>query len=743
MLDSSGIQKGLQQANGYLKTFSDSTATVQDKMTALGGAMSKAGGLLTTSLTLPILGLGTAAVNLGNEFEAQMSRVQGTLQATDEDMEKLNEQALQLGADTSFSASQAAEGMENLASAGFTTSEIMAAMPGLLDLAASSGAELGRASEIAASAIRGFGLDAADAGHVADVFAKAAAATNAQVEDMGEAMKYIAPVAKAMGQELEMVSAAIGIMSDAGIKGSQAGTSLRGALSRLARPTDAMIGTMKEFGLSFYDAGGNMLSLVDIVKQLENGLGDVTQEQRNNALVTLFGQESLSGLLALMERGSGELQNLTEEFKNADGAAKDMATTMLDNTAGGIEQMFGSLETLGIKIQQVLAPTIQSVTGWLTELINSISSMSDEALVVTVTIAGIVAALGPLLLIGGKIMSFMATVGPMLAATNTSLLAIVGPIGAVIAAVAALAAAWATNFGGIRDATQEVISEISEVISFGLELISEAWETDFAGIRTITTMAWEAIEDIFSKALDVIVNAVKAFSALLQGDWSGLWEAIKALAQSAWDLICSLIGNSLGLIISLIANAAVGLSDAAVRLFQGLYDAWINLWDNTLKPIIFGTPEELFNMLINGAHWLYDAGVNLFNSLWDGLKSVFEDIKNWVTDSLDWITGRSKEANDAADDLNRAARAGSDLGRVAGSYSSGLDYVPRDMTVRVHEGERILTREENKNRKTAPAVINLNVHFTQPIDETTARKVSKQISRDTEAALRSKGVVLV
>ena len=268
MLDSSGIQKGLQQANGYLKTFSDSTATVQDKMTALGGAMSKAGGLLTTSLTLPILGLGTAAVNLGNEFEAQMSRVQGTLQATDEDMEKLNEQALQLGADTSFSASQAAEGMENLASAGFTTSEIMAAMPGLLDLAASSGAELGRASEIAASAIRGFGLDAADAGHVADVFSKAAAATNAQVEDMGEAMKYIAPVAKAMGQELEMVSAAIGIMSDAGIKGSQAGTTMRTIMANIVNPTKKQAAAWKRIGVSRTDKNGNMRDVVDIFEDL-------------------------------------------------------------------------------------------------------------------------------------------------------------------------------------------------------------------------------------------------------------------------------------------------------------------------------------------------------------------------------------------------------------------------------------------------------------------------------------------
>lgn len=366
-----------------------------EKISGIGGAISNVGNALTVGVTTPILAAATAAVSLGNDFEAQMSRVQAIAGATSTELEALTDQALQLGADTSFSASEVAQGMENLASAGFTVEEIMAAMSGMLDLAASSGADLATSSEIAASAIRGFGLDASDAAHVADVFAEASARTNAQTEDMGEAMKYVAPVASAMSQSLEETAAAIGIMSDAGIKGSQAGTSLRGALSRLAKPTQPVADKMDELGLSFYDAAGNMLPLNEMIEQLQDRFQGLTQEQQNNALVTLFGQESLSGMLALIQRGPEELRNLTASFESADGAAAKMAQTMLDNTAGTIEEMTGSLETAGITIQRVLAPYIRDAAQAVTGLANDFAGLDEEQQKSIVAWAGMAAAAGP------------------------------------------------------------------------------------------------------------------------------------------------------------------------------------------------------------------------------------------------------------------------------------------------------------------------------------------------------------
>lgn len=372
-----------------------------NKITNISNKIDKMGTTLTTSLTLPIAGIATAAVTVGNSFEAQMSRVQAIAGATKEELKLLTEQAVQLGAETSFGATEVAQGMENLASAGFTTKEIMEAMPGMLDLAASSGADLATSSEIAASAIRGFGLEASTATHIADVYAEAAARTNAQTEDMGEAMKYIAPVANTMGISLEETAAAIGIMSDAGIKGSQAGTSLRGALTRLTKPTDKMLGIMEDLGVEFYDSNGKMKSLTEMVDMLSKNTKGLTDEQKQNALTILFGTESLSGMLSLINRGSDELDSMTKAFKDCNGSASKMADTMLDNTSGAIEEMKGAFESAGIAIQQALAPEIKDLAKKVQSLVDDFNKLTDEEKENIVKTVAFVAAIGPAIKIVG------------------------------------------------------------------------------------------------------------------------------------------------------------------------------------------------------------------------------------------------------------------------------------------------------------------------------------------------------
>ena len=380
------------------------------KITNVSEKADRLGNTLTTGLTVPIVGLGTAAVTTGNNFEAQMSRVQAIASATKDELQQLTKQAIELGAKTSFSATEVAEGMENLASAGFTTEEIMKAMPGLLDLAASSGAELATASEIAASAIRGFGLEADKSGHIADVFAEAAARTNAQTEDMGEAMKYIAPVANTMGISLEETAAAIGIMSDAGIKGSQAGTSLRGALTRLTKPTDKMLGIMEDLGISFYDNEGKMKSLTEMVSMLQKATKGLTDEQKQNALTILFGTESLSGMLSLINRGSDELEDMTKSFKKADGAAEKMADTMLDNTAGSLESLSGSIESAGIAVQKALSPEIKKLAKQIQDLVDNFTNLSEEEQLNIIKTVALVAGIGPLIKILGTTGKALGTV---------------------------------------------------------------------------------------------------------------------------------------------------------------------------------------------------------------------------------------------------------------------------------------------------------------------------------------------
>lgn len=402
--------KTLQSQSSKWSTAGKAIEEFGNKITNVSDKVDKLGNTLTTSLTVPIVGLGTAAVATGNSFEAQMSRVQAIAGATKDELEQLTNQAIQLGAETSFSATEVAAGMENLASAGFTTNEIMEAMPGLLDLAASSGAELATASEIAASAIRGFGLEASEAGHVADVFAEAAARTNAQTEDMGEAMKYVAPVAKTVGLSIEETAAAIGIMSDAGIKGSQAGTTLRGALVRIVKPTKPVKEAMEELNVEFYKSDGTMKSLKEIIDDLQKSTKGLSEETKNQALAQIFGTEALSGMLALVNRGADDLEDITKSFEKADGAAEEMADTMLDNTAGSLESLSGAIESAGIAIQKALSPEIRELSEWIQDLVNDFNNLSEEEQLNIIKTVALVAGIGPLIKILGTTGKTLGTV---------------------------------------------------------------------------------------------------------------------------------------------------------------------------------------------------------------------------------------------------------------------------------------------------------------------------------------------
>ena len=352
-LDSSGIEKGLKSLGSITaKGLKATTVAITGTATALGGVAA-------------------AAVKVGSDFEAQMSRVQAISGATGKEFEQLRQQAIQLGSDTAFSASEAAQGMENLAAAGFTTNEIMNAMPGMLNLAAASGEDLAGSADIAASALRGFGLEASEAGHVADVLAENANRTNSSVAETGEAMKYVAPLARAAGISLEETAAAIGIMANAGIQGSQAGTTLRGALSRLSKPTSDMQEAMNTRSSSFYDSEGKMLSLTDQVGMLQSAMEGMTDEQKNNYLVTLYGQEALSGMLALINEGPESLSSLTAAYESCDGAAQAAATTMQDNLKGAVEALSGSAETLGIVFYD-------SVSGSLRDAVQAVNDSVDS-----------------------------------------------------------------------------------------------------------------------------------------------------------------------------------------------------------------------------------------------------------------------------------------------------------------------------------------------------------------------------
>ena len=369
--------------------------------------------------------------------------VQALTGATGTEFEDLSNQAKELGKTTMFSATQSANAMSELASAGFTTTEIMSAMPGLLDLAASGNIGLAEAANIASSTLRGFGLEASQSSHVSDVLAEAAARTNAGVTDMGMAMGYIAPVASAMGVSIEETAAAVGLLSNAGIQGSKAGTVLRSALSSLAKPSKEASELMANLGFNAYDANGKMIPLNKVIANLQKSMSGLTDEQKQNALVTIFGQEALSGMLALIASGPDELNNLTNGFENCDGAAKGMADTMQNNLQGKVTQFKSALEGAGIAIGENLLPALTKIVEKATGVVQGFGKLDSSTQSMIVNFGLMAAAAGPVISFVGK---FTAGIGSLVSGISAAvsgvggfgsiLGALISPAGAIVAAVA-------------------------------------------------------------------------------------------------------------------------------------------------------------------------------------------------------------------------------------------------------------------------------------------------------------------
>lgn len=603
-------------------------AVESSKSFQIGSALTGMGKVLSTAVTLPLLGIAATSIKVGNEFQAQMSRVQAIAGATGGELDKMKRQAIELGAKTAFSAKEAAQGMENLASAGFQVNEIMDAMPGVLDLAAVSGGDVAASSEAMASSLRAFGLEAGQAGHVADVFARAAADTNAETVDMAEAMKYVAPVAHSMGLSLEETAASIGIMADAGIKGSQAGTTLRGALSRIAKPTKAMVKSMDQLGVSFYDANGKMIPLREQIAQLKTATAGLTQEERNRHLVTLYGQNSLSGMLALLDAGPEKLDKMTNALINSDGAAREMAETMQDNLASKIEQMGGAFESAAIIIQQILEPALTKIVGGITKLIEAFVNMSPVGQKMVVIFAGMVAALGPLLLIVGTVMTTMVKLRIAMQFLGPAFMGTMGTIALVVAAFYALVAVFMiayTKSEKFRNFIDSLAPAIKKGLGVAVEWTAEKLKVLWEWLQKATEKVKEFGSAISSKVANTLqqfgINLGQAGSSIGSFISSGLERlggafgkvggimSIAASVLTKVGLAFFGITGPLGLVISLVVSfltawARTGQlnADGITQVFDNLTSTIQGAADaiNQYLPIFVQKGTEILVKLIEG-----------------------------------------------------------------------------------------------------------------------------------------------
>src|SRR5690625_2873037 len=305
--DVSNFTSSLRQAASEMRSFGANARGQFSGLQSSANMMSSVGSTLTRGVTMPLVGIGAAATVTGAKFQRQMSTVGAVSGATGADMEALKGKARDMGATTMFSATEAGEGMEFLARAGYNTDEIMTSIPSVLDLAAAGAVDLGDAADITSNVLSGFGMEASETAKVADVLALASARSNVDVQGLGEAFKYVGPVASMAGLSIEDTTAAVGLLGDAGIQGGQAGRMLRSGLQELLAPSDQAAALMKELGINVTDTNGELKPMPAIIKEFEQGLEGMNAEQRAAALELIFGKDAMAAWSILIGAGSEEL----------------------------------------------------------------------------------------------------------------------------------------------------------------------------------------------------------------------------------------------------------------------------------------------------------------------------------------------------------------------------------------------------------------------------------------------------
>lgn len=658
------------------------------KAEKVGGTLTSVGQKLLP-LSTSIAGLGVAAVKTTADFDSEMSKVSAISGATGTDLDKLRGKAREMGAKTKFSASEAAQGMQYMAMAGWKTQDMMDGLEGIMNLAAASGEDLASTSDIVTDALTAFGLSAKDSSHFSDILAAASSNANTNVSMMGETFKYAAPVLGSLGYTAEDAALAIGLMANAGIKSSQAGTSLRGAITNLAKPTDTVAAAMDKYGISLTDSSGKMLSLRELMEQLRQKLGGLSEAEQAQAAAALFGKDAMSGMLAIINGSDKDFEKLAGAIDNCDGSSEKMANTMNDNLQGQITILMSQLQELAISFGEILMPKIRDIVTHIQNFVDKLNAMDEGQKETILRIGMFVAALAPMLMGLGKVIIFSADVSRALGTLSAGLVKaggfsgvftkalglITSPAAIVVGAIAAITAViihlWNTNedfrntitaiWQKIKDAFTTFAAGISERLSaLGITFsdvtsaIKTIWDGFYNLLAPVLEAAFNTIAIALQTAFNVILGIWDVFSAVFSGDWSGAWEAVKGIFSSVWDGLKEYFSTIIG--------AVKGVAD----VFLGWFGTnWETVWNGvkTFFEGIWNGISSFFEGIWNGIStfcttvWngivtnvtafcttVHDTISTIFNAVKDVVSNVWETIKNVVQVAIMFIVEVIKAA---------------------------------------------------------------------------------------------------
>ncbi|MGN9222421.1 phage tail tape measure protein [Coprococcus comes] len=670
-----GLQREIVETEQELKRLEEQanqSATALQKISATGEKLQTVGSNIESAgkKLLPVTGavtaLGTAAVKTAADFDTAMSQVAAVSGATGSDLDALRDKAREMGAKTKFSASEAAEAMNYMAMAGWKTTDMLGGIEGIMNLAAASGEDLATTSDIVTDALTAFGLSADDSGHFADVLAAASSNANTNVSMMGETFKYCAPIAGALGFSVEDTAEAIGLMANAGIKSSQAGTSLRTIMNNLTGELKICGSSIGEVTIATTNADGSMRGLSDILADCRVAFSGLSESEKAAAAETLVGKNAMSGFLALMNAGEADINKLSGAIENCDGKSAEMAATMQDNLAGQLQILKSQLEELAISFGELLMPAIRTIVGWIQQFVDWLNGMDESTKKVIMTVALLAAALGPVLIVIGKVISAVGTIMTIVpkiagvinvvkgafAALNATMLA--NPIFLIIAAIAALVAAfiylwnncegfrqfWIDLWENIKAVAVAVWTAISEFFTAAWEAIKLAAETVWNGIRDFFSGLWEGIQLIFT----TVVTAISTFLSLawtaIQTTVTTVFTAISTFFSTIWNGILTIVTTIVTAISTFLATAWNSIKTTITTVLTAIQTVFTTVW-NAIKTVITtivngikNTISTVWNSIKSTVSSVVNAikntVSNVFNSMWNGIKSTISGIYNTI-----------------------------------------------------------------------------------------------------------------
>ena len=527
----------------------------------------KATGAILAGTATAIGAIGAASVKVGSDFEASMSKVAAISGATGDDLKALTDKAKEMGATTKFSASESADALQYMAMAGWKTEDMLNGLEGIMNLAAASGEDLATTSDIVTDALTAFGLSAEDSTHFADVLAQASSNANTNVGMMGETFKYVAPVAGALGYTAEDTALAIGLMANSGIKASQAGTSLRSIMSRMAKPTKEVQGAMDKLGVSLTDSNGNMKSLNEVMGDLRNGFAGLSEAEAAEMAAALGGQEAMSGLLAIVNASDDDFDKLSDAIYSCDGAAKRMADTMNDNLQGQITILKSGLEGLGISLYENMEAPLKEVVKEAQNMVQQLQDAFDngglDEVVSTVgdIFAQIVekaASAAPDLIdvASDMIQSFLTGINNNLPEIASAGVGIVTSLGSALIENTGLL--WSTGvallaevLSGLADNMPQLVESAKDALSqFGSALVEYAPSIGESAAKIVSYLASAVIENL-PQIIEVGKQIVQGFitgieqefpglGAFLSGLFDGFASTLAPIAQTVVDALSNI-----------------------------------------------------------------------------------------------------------------------------------------------------------------------------------------------------------